>query len=308
MGILQNDTLLVFKYIDLLFLPNHIHKVDIRGNLSIEYWPHWITHITFSDEYNSNIDNLPEMCKHISFGKKFIFKTNNWPPNLVSISFKISPPNFDIPIGIKKVEIYEYEGSRSNQLINLLPSTLEELKIHNHYNDELLHLPNNLKKLSIGCNFHKSIDFIPDTIQDLVMGDYYKVPLNKLPKSLIYLNLGKRYNLNIPLHNCPKIKKICLGNIHQNQIWPKSIEEMTVHHLHGVVFNFPSNLKFLRLEGNTYTNRFIDFLPDTLETIIIGTELGSKISRFPKRCKTLIVPSTFINNFSRNQTETYFYN
>lgn len=308
MGILQSDTLLVFKYVDLLFLSNHIYKVDIRGNFSIEYWPPWITHIAFSDEFNSCVNNLPEMCQHISFGKKFTDDIYTWPKNLVSMSFKVCPLSIEIPIGIKKLEIFEYNNIDKSKLIDLLPSTIQELKIHNHYNEELFHLPNNLKKLSIGCNFHKSIDLIPDTVEELILGDYYKFPINKLPKSLIYLNLGKRYNLNIPLHNCPKIKKVCLGNIRQQQIWPKSIEEMTVHHLHGVVFDFPNNLKLLRLEGNTYTNRFIDFLPDTIETIIIGTELGSKISRFPKKCNTLIVPSTFINNFSRNQTETYFYN
>lgn len=310
MGILQNDTFLVFKYLDLLFLSRHIQKVDIRGNFSIIYWPHWITHIVFCDEYNSFVDNLPENCQHITFGKSFTCHIFNWPPNLTSMCFKKCPILIEIPIGIKKLEIYEYEGSRSNQLINLLPSTLEELKIHNHYNNELFHLPNQLKKLYLGCNFHKSIDDVPDSIQELVLGDYYKVPINKLPKSLIYLNLGKRYNLKVPLLHCDKLKVICLGNIHQNQIWPKCVEELTVFHLHGVVFNFPSCLKLLRIEGNTFTNRFIDFLPDSLETIIIGTELGSRICRFPKKCKTLIVPSNYIFalDTSISEMDTFFYN
>lgn len=309
MGILQNDTFLVFKYLDLLFLSRNIQKVDIRGNFSIVYWPYWITHIVFGDEYNSFVDNLPENCQHITFGKNFICNIFNWPLNLTSMCFKKCPIHIEIPIGIKKLEIHDYDNCYINNLIHFLPASIDEIKIHNHFNNELLHLPNQLKKLFIGCNFHKSIDHVPDSIQELVLGDYYKVPINKLPKSLIYLNLGKRYNLQVPLLYCNKLKIVCTGNITQNQIWPKSVEELTIYHLHGVVFNFPSNLKLLRIEGNTFTHRFIDFLPDSIETIIIGTELGSRICRFPKKCKTLIVPATFFGlNSSIHDMDTYFYN
>jgi hypothetical protein len=150
-----------------------------------------VTHLSFHDEFNDNIDHLSvlDMLKCIKFGRDFNRRVDNLPQSLEYLSFS--------------------HNSQFNQPVDCLPCSLKYLKLGYGFFQSVSNLPPQLEYLEFGSEFICDIEKIPLNLKYLVFYQYYNRYNNiisNLPR-LIYLGIrSSDYNPSITLP--PSIKNI----------------------------------------------------------------------------------------------------
>lgn len=152
--------------------------------------PHNITNLILGEHFNQYI-NLHSNLTHLTLG----------------ISFE---QQIELPSSIKYLNL----NSNTN-LINYLPSSVEILELGDHFDIELLNLPNSIKKIIFNernCYSHY-LNCLPQSVEYIELPMYYKKKISNIPKSLKkvfhyneyfypyplpieYLEFSKKSNLN----------------------------------------------------------------------------------------------------------------
>lgn len=182
-----------FLYLNILINNNYINNYKDNFNLVNNY---------LSSFFNNEIKFLPTNLKSVIFGEKFN-KPVNLPLNLRSVIFD---DEFNQPITLPPNLTHLTLGYTFNQPINL-PCDLTHLTLGYTFN-QLVNLPN-IKYLSLSNNNKNIVDMLPSSIEELELGPQFNSPLDNLPNNLKKLVFKYdytsflSYNYNYELNNLP---------------------------------------------------------------------------------------------------------
>lgn len=186
--------------------------------------PDQLTELIFGNNFRQPIGNLPSQLKKLKFGDAFDRPINNEISKLLNLKELEFGANFNKPID------------------NLLPDNIEILILGSRFNQSVNNLPSSLIRLKFGFDFNKNFTskFLPN-LQFLKFGYWFNQSLtNKLNYSnLLHLTLGNKFNKYI------------------NGVIPDSLVKLTVdiNYSHPLIINETSlsNLKILCFDS-TYSN------------------------------------------------------
>ncbi len=231
-----------------------------------------ITHLTFGNNFNQPVNNLPLGITHLTFDGAFNQSVNNLPLGVTHLSF----------------------GFQFNQPVDCLPPSITHLTFGCNFNQSVNNLSQFITHLRFGLHFAQSVTNLPPSLIFLQFGSSMELDtfVCKLPKSLIYLHLYKNtyfredapptFCLDFPhlkslhLHyisagvtielppslteldlgvvegnidriNIPTLKKLRLGQLDAISNLPESVESLTLCDS-GPINNLPPSLKFLKLK------------------------------------------------------------
>jgi hypothetical protein len=152
---------------------------------------------------------------------------------------------------------YKWKGSKFNQCLDNLPSTIANLTLGWNFNRNVDNLPSSIINLTLDSCFNQPLDNLPSSIINLTLGPFFNQPLDNLPSSIINLTLGPLFNQ--PLDNLPySINNLTLGDEFNQPLdnLPYSINKITFKSLwkENIKFNLeikkiPPNLKTVELLG-----------------------------------------------------------
>ena len=98
----------------------------------------------------------------------------------LTFGFAFNQP-INIPGWIKKIIIH----CECQQIIDYLPSSIEELEFGHYFNLELNDLPSSIKKIKIiNRDYNKKLNNLPIGIEHLEISVNYKVPIKREYKNL----------------------------------------------------------------------------------------------------------------------------
>lgn len=258
-------------------------KINILSN---------ITHVTFGQNFNSEINGLPDSITNLTFGFYFNQKIKGaLPPFLIYLKFGYSFNQYiigEIPDtviklifgnkfnnkiqgAIPKNVTYLVFGEDFNRSIeNSIPESVIYLKFGYEFDsfyDNLL--PKNLKYLKIKYleyGIPKTVTHleiikqhlvpIPDTITHLYCGEFIHYKELLIPSSVTHLYLYSVESGQEVLDNVPKIiTHLYLNNLFFGR-FPRDLEYLKTEEclLHKSINIFPSKLKYIRF-GKTHMNK-----------------------------------------------------
>ena len=174
-----------------------------------------ITHITFGDDFNQNIDNLNlTKISHIIFGKNFNQSIDNLKiPSLTHLTFGYDF-NQELNLKIPQLTHLTFGYMFNNSLNNLEIPNLTHLTFGHSFDQRINNLDlRNLKHLTFGFVFSQSISLYLPELTHLTFGSnfYHSIVSINLP-SLTHLTFGDFYNTNINNLHLPSLKYLKLGN------------------------------------------------------------------------------------------------
>eukprot|EP01112_Ceratiomyxa_fruticulosa_P016135 TRINITY_DN4843_c0_g1_i1.p1 TRINITY_DN4843_c0_g1~~TRINITY_DN4843_c0_g1_i1.p1 ORF type:complete len:423 (-),score=65.69 TRINITY_DN4843_c0_g1_i1:359-1438(-) len=220
-----------------------------------------ITHVTFSDIFNENVDYvLPPSVTNLVFGFYFDCEVNHLPKTLVYLEFGF---NFNRSISGK------------------LPASLKQLKLGYYFNQSIRDLPPQLTHLVFHTEsyFDHPITNLPRALKQLQLGYSYDHPFRNLPPFLTHLTLGYHFNKPISDKNLPSH----LTHLETGFYFDQNIDDI------------PESILHLHL-GNSFSQP-ITKLPPCLIHLYIGYCFSHPIEKFPPTLQTLVIYGAYQRNF-----------
>lgn len=158
-----------------------------------------ITHLTFGDDFNKPVDNLPNSITHLTFGEFFNKSVDNLPNSITHLTFGA---NFNksvdkLPNSITHLT-FDVCFIKS---VDKLPSSITHLTFGEFFNKPVDKLPNSITHLTFGFDFNQPVDKLPNSIKCLKFGSSFDQSLDKLPNSLTHLTFD--YSFENPIYNLP---------------------------------------------------------------------------------------------------------
>jgi hypothetical protein len=138
-----------------------------------------LTHITFGDDFDHHIDNLPLSLSHLTLGNNFNHPVDHLPPSLLHLTIGL---NFTQPI-----------DHLPPQLTSLTFTMRKEFD-ESHFNLPVDHLPPSLTQLHFAKVFNQAVDHLPPALTHLLVVRSFNKPVDHLPQSLTHLAF-ERINL-----------------------------------------------------------------------------------------------------------------
>ena len=127
---------------------------------------------------------------------------------------------------------YSWKGSKFNQEIDNLPSSIINLTLDYKFNQPIDNLPSSIQNLTLGYCFNQEINDLPSSLINLTLGSNFNQKIDNLPSSLINLTLGEKFNRKI--NNLPQ--SICKI-------------KFETHYYNRKIKKLPSNLKTIDISG-----------------------------------------------------------
>jgi len=109
--------------------------------------------LTFCEDFNEEINDLPNSLTHLKFGRNFNKPINYLPINLTHLTF--------------------HYRTNFNQPVDNLPNNLTHLELWGDFNQELNHLPDCLIYLALGPRFTKKLSNLPLSIKTIRLHEHY---------------------------------------------------------------------------------------------------------------------------------------
>lgn len=106
----------------------------------------YLTHLTFGDKFNQNVDTLPVTLKWLMFGNSFNQSVDNLPTALIGLTF----------------------GHNFNQKVDKLPAALRRLTFGMYL--KIDNLPASLTDLTLGWVFNQSVGLLLIGLKKLEFG------------------------------------------------------------------------------------------------------------------------------------------
>lgn len=213
--------------------------------------------------------------------KKFIFKQHFNKPitayiDLISVYNELIFANYDnydifletnndlnfdnFYLIIKKSLTYTDIKSLFDQPINNMPQNLKVLNFGYSFNQPINNIPQNLKQLSFDYIFNQS-PILSASLTHLVLGCEFNKQLI-LPANLTHLVLGFKFNQPLTL--------------------PTDLTHLTIDYYFSYYTDLP-NIKYFKIDNDK--DLFIDFLPDSLEELVLGNNFESALNNLPNSIK-----------------------
>lgn len=146
------------SYDEIIFSDDFNQSISfIENSKEYSFIPDNIVEITFGQEFNYSVDNLPKKLRVLQFGKNFNQPINNLPKTveILVLGWFFNQPIDNLPQNLKILVI----GCKFNHPLDFLPDGLEDLKILSfNYSYDLLNLPNTLKRLFIPFFYNGKIN------------------------------------------------------------------------------------------------------------------------------------------------------
>jgi hypothetical protein len=178
-------------------------------NKTITELPATLTHLRFGCNFNQKVKNLPRSLLYLSFGNLFDHSINSLPPKLTHLylgcAFKRTIKN--LPQHITHLSFgdcfwsdeHDHSGKHDIKL-ELLPTTLTHLTFNREFNQPLTSLPS-ITHLTFGINFNQPVNELPSSLIKLVLAPKFNHPVSELPDSLKKLFFGHAFHPNVFKHH-----------------------------------------------------------------------------------------------------------
>ena len=157
-----------------------------------------------------------------------------------------------------------YQGSKFNQKINNLPTSLTHLRFGFYFNQKVNNLPQNLTHLTFGNRFNQEVNNLPQNLRYLTFGYYFNQFVDYLPSNIVEITFC--YEFNQKIENLPiSIQKIIFSthsdyNIELNCL-PNFLEFLQLPEKYDKkILNLPKELKTIKCSKNyEYLNDFAGY-------------------------------------------------
>ena len=150
--------------------------------------PRQLTHLTFGDCFNQEVNIIPQQLTHLTFGYCF------------------NKPIIYLPFGIKYLNL----DSNNPNIIAQLSSNIEVLELNWLFNLELNDLPTSIKKIIFNINsvYDKDLNCLPKFVEQIQLPLYYDKQIKNLPYGLKKVICSTEYkyiedfnNLEVLIYN-----------------------------------------------------------------------------------------------------------
>ncbi len=290
-------------------IPFTHYRITRVTNYCLQPIPSTVTYVTFCNDFNRSVDNLPSSILHIRF-QNYNQRVDHLPPNLKSIKFG---QTFNQPIDClpPTVESIRFKGSAFDHPIDRLPSSLTLLKMNlsrhpvdrlppnllylqlgqgfnrsvcnlppklkhltffgNEFNQTVDNLPFTLTRIHFSDHFNNSVDHLPPGLTHLRFGIFFNQRVDNLPKTLTYLTFGTNFDQTVE-NLPPSIISLSFGQLFSKPY----IIGPNVQKLVASYFNPPSiprsvvNVRLFRPISGSY-------LPSTLTHLSFRSRFNSKM-------------------------------
>lgn len=187
-------------------------NVIVQSKLSIPLQP---KALTFDDDFNQFVDDLPSSILSLTFQWDFDQEVDSLPLSLSRLSFGA---NFDHPVDHLPLFLSHLSfGYRFNRSVDHLPPSISRLSFGESFNQPVNHLPSSLSHLSFGHFFNRPINHLPNSITHLSLGYLFQENDSEFefPPNLIELSFS---NPRFPIHSIksklpPSLKKLTVGGV-----------------------------------------------------------------------------------------------
>ena len=131
-------------------------------NKNVDNLPHSIINLTFGHEFNKSVDNLPPLMQNLTFGWNFNCTIDNLPSSLLNLTFGYefnqlidNLPNSIISINFCEIILFFHQSKKIfDKQLNCLPNSIYEIKLPHNYDQEIIKIPLNLKKISCSSSYN----------------------------------------------------------------------------------------------------------------------------------------------------------
>lgn len=274
-------------------------------------FPPYLTHLSFGDSFNQNVDSLPPQLIYLKFGNNFNQAIDHLPPHLLHLILgtKFDQTVDNLPSSLTHLEI----SGIFNNLIDNLPNSLIYLSIKGYYCFPVQKLPPSLQNLTLPYSIpishippsvtHFSLSFsnpvfngIPPNITHLTLINKIADNLNKhvlrisaFPSTVTHLTLGGvMLSDNLSLFNLPKLTHLNMTNIS----WSKNDNCINFHNIW--LDKLSPNITHLIFPNNF--NYPVNNLPPSLTHITFGTFFNNSVAHLPKSLTYLVFGYSFDKN------------
>jgi hypothetical protein len=242
----------------------------------IETNDYWIIEdqFIFKPHFDSSIDVYKNI---ISKYNKLVFsnyndvdiciKRNNKYDSIYSNNFIGSKFNqiIDLPPNLTHITF----GRNFNQLIDL-PPNLVYINFGDNFNQKVV-LPLNLVYINFGYGFNQKVD-LPQNLTHLTFGFYFNQKVD-LPQNLVHINFGKKFNQKVNLP--PNLVHINFGYYFNQKV------------------DLPLDIKYLKI--NCDNRNIIDYLPDSIEELVLDLNFNLELNDLPQSIKKICFNSSNYN-------------
>src|SRR5437868_1164547 len=165
-----------------------------------------LTHISFHDDFNQPLTDLPAALTHLTLGRDFNQPLTDLPAALTHLTLGhcFNQPLTDLPAALTHLTL----GYCFNQPLTDFPAALTHLTLGYCFNQPLTDLPAALTHLTLGHCFNQPLTDLPAALTHLRLGYYFNQPLHHLPLSLIHLTINDNYKLKTNINTLPQSLQI----------------------------------------------------------------------------------------------------
>ena len=157
------------------------------------------------------------------------------------------------------------------------------------FNQIIINLPNNLKKIFIGYHFNKSINLDSNTnLTQLTFGSNFNQIVNlNSNTNLTQLTFGENFNQIVDLPNTIINLQLNCNNKYLIDNLPNSIEEIIIgSNFELELNNLPNSIKKIIFKNNHY-DKELNSLPNSIEYLALPSYYNKQIKNFPKKLKII---------------------
>lgn len=228
-----------------------------------------LAYLTFGDDFNGPVDELPPRLIHLELGKNFNRSMDALPSSLVGLRIR--------------------DEGVFNQPIDHLPPNLGTLRLGRSFDQPVDHLPTKLRELSVPTpgEFDRAVDHLPTGLRQLQLGRRFNQSLDNLPSQLVTLVTYGPSDQSVD-HLPPGLTALT---------WTCSVSR-SIDYL-------PLTLRWLVIWGAF--NHPIDHLPISLTHLVVGRLFDHPVDHLPPNLTHLTLGPHFNQSISHLPTSlTHF--
>jgi hypothetical protein len=191
----------------------------------------------------------------------------------------IFKPHFDSSIDVYKNIIQQYNKLIFSDYDDVYICIKTNNKFDSKYSDkyleskfnQIIDLPPNLTYLSFGNYFNQKVD-LPQNLVHINFGWSFNQVV-ELPPNLVYINFGDKFNQEVNL--------------------PPNLTHLTIGYCFNQKVDLPLDIKYLKINCNN--KNIIDYLPDSIEELVLGLDFDLELNNLPQSIKKIIFNSYTYN-------------
>lgn len=274
--------------------------------------------IVFKYDFNKPIEINGEYYNIISKYTKLIFsnyeklydciKNKNYSIHHGSFAeSKFNQPIDEIQYGLPKILTHVIFGHNFNYPVNLHEGLIL-LIFGSKFNQPIDNLPSSLMHLEFSCSFNQPINKLPTSLKFLRFIESFNQPIN-LPPGLTHLTFDCRFDRPVILPD--GLEYLCISNDDNSDTLdnlPSSITELELgYYIKSELNNLPNGIKKIKFFESCQYDKELNCLPDSVEIIELDRHYSKPILNKPKNLIQLVCSKDYkyIGDFANFQVITY---